>query len=259
MNIRQPAFAGTFYPACPQTLHSSINGLLDAASPRDFSPKALVVPHAGYQYSGAVAASAYRLLNMMSQHIQRVVLLGPCHQIPLQGMALPTSEAFATPLGNIALDRLALNSLAKLSQVKVTDAAHTLEHSLEVQCPFLQVCLNDFKLVPIVVGSTSPFAVAEVIEHLWGEEETLLVISSDLSHYHHYEETCYRDNQTVKAIEQLSDNLTGGQACGCMALNGLLKVARRKGMNAITLDVRNSGDTAGDKNRTVGYGAFVIQ
>lgn len=259
MIIRQPAVAGTFYPDSPTTLANLVKEMLSDARPRDFSPKVLVVPHAGFIYSGPVAASAYRLLHSMRKNIRRVALLGPSHRIPLQGMALPDCEAFATPLGNIPLDIEAMVELKQFSQVETVDEAHTCEHSLEVQCPFLQECLDDFKLIPIVVGDTSPIAVAEVIEYLWGEEETLIIISSDLSHYHTYEEACYRDNQTVKAIEQLSCNLTGGQACGCYPLNGMLKVAQHRGMDVITLDVRNSGDTAGDKSRVVGYGAFVIQ
>ncbi|MGO0306017.1 AmmeMemoRadiSam system protein B [Endozoicomonas acroporae] len=259
MIIRQPAVAGTFYPDSPNALASMIKEMLSDGRTRDFSPKVLIVPHAGFIYSGPVAASAYRLLHSMRKNIRRVALLGPSHRVPLQGMALPDCEAFATPLGNIPLDIAAMEELKQFSQVETVDEAHTHEHSLEVQCPFLQECLDDFKLIPIVVGDTSPIAVAEVLEHLWGEEETLIIISSDLSHYHTYEEACYRDNQTVKAIEQLSCNLTGGQACGCYPLNGMLKVAQHRGMDVITLDVRNSGDTAGDKSRVVGYGAFVIQ
>lgn len=259
MIIRQPAVAGAFYPDSPSTLNHVVQELLCDAEPRDLSPKALIVPHAGFIYSGPIAASAYRLLSSMQKNIRRVVLLGPCHRLPLQGIALPACEAFATPLGNIPLDTEAMAKLMQFSYVQIINQAHTHEHSLEVQCPFLQACLDDFKLIPIVVGDTSPLSVAEVIEHLWGEEETLIIISSDLSHYHNYEDACYRDNQTVKAIEQLSCNLTGGQACGCYPLNGMLKVAQHRGMDVITLDVRNSGDTAGDKNRVVGYGAFVIQ
>ncbi|KEI70624.1 AmmeMemoRadiSam system protein B [Endozoicomonas elysicola] len=259
MIIRQPAVAGTFYPDSPSALDHIVKELVSDAKSRDFSPKALIVPHAGFIYSGPVAASAYRLLDSMKENIRRVVLLGPSHRVPLQGMALPACEAFSTPLSTIPLDTEVMEEIKAFSQMQILDKAHAYEHSLEVQCPFLQTCLDDFKLIPIVVGDASPLAVAEVIEHLWGGEETLIIISSDLSHYHNYEEACYRDNQTVKQIEQLSSNLTGGQACGCYPLNGMLKVAQRRGMDVITLDVRNSGDTAGDKNRVVGYGAFVIQ
>ena len=259
MTIRQPAVAGTFYPDSPDDLNQMISNLLSEADVKELSPKALVVPHAGLIYSGPIAANAYRLLRSMAPAIRRVVLLGPSHRVPFQGMALPDCEAFATPLGQIPLDLEAMAALQSFNQVSVLDQAHKHEHSLEVQCPFLQSCLDEFKLVPIVVGDDSALSVAEVIEQLWGEQETLIIISSDLSHFHSYEEACYRDQQTAKAIEQLSSNLTGGQACGCNPLNGMLKVAQRRGMDAITLDVRNSGDTAGDKSRVVGYGAFVIQ
>ena len=259
MTIRQPAVAGTFYPDSPGDLNQMISNLLSEADVNDLSPKALVVPHAGLIYSGPIAANAYRLLRSMAPAIRRVVLLGPSHRVPFHGMALPDCEAFATPLGQIPLDLAAMAALQSFNQVRVLDQAHKYEHSLEVQCPFLQSCLDEFKLVPIVVGDDSALSVAEVIEQLWGEQETLIIISSDLSHFHSYEEACYRDQQTAKAIEQLSSNLTGGQACGCNPLNGMLKVAQRRGMDVITLDVRNSGDTAGDKSRVVGYGAFVIQ
>ena len=259
MTIRQPAVAGTFYPDSPGDLNQMISNLLSEADVNDLSPKALVVPHAGLIYSGPIAANAYRLLRSMAPAIRRVVLLGPSHRVPFHGMALPDCEAFATPLGQIPLDLDAMAALQSFNQVSVLDQAHKYEHSLEVQCPFLQSCLDEFKLVPIVVGDDSALSVAEVIEQLWGEQETLIIISSDLSHFHSYEEACYRDQQTAKAIEQLSSNLTGGQACGCNPLNGMLKVAQRRGMDVITLDVRNSGDTAGDKSRVVGYGAFVIQ
>ena len=259
MTIRQPAVAGTFYPDSPGDLNQMISNLLSEADVNDLSPKALVVPHAGLIYSGPIAANAYRLLRSMAPTIRRVVLLGPSHRVPFHGMALPDCDAFATPLGQIPLDLDAMAALQSFNQVSVLDQAHKYEHSLEVQCPFLQSCLDEFKLVPIVVGDDSALSVAEVIEQLWGEQETLIIISSDLSHFHSYEEACYRDQQTAKAIEQLSSNLTGGQACGCNPLNGMLKVAQRRGMDVITLDVRNSGDTAGDKSRVVGYGAFVIQ
>ena len=259
MTIRQPAVAGMFYPDSASALNSFVTEMLNDSPVRDLSPKVLVVPHAGYIYSGSVAASAYRLLEGMKDIIRRVVLLGPAHRVSLEGMALPDCDAFSTPLGDIPLDTQAMNSLLKFSQIQQSNTPHAMEHSLEVQCPFLQICLSDFKLIPVVVGDATPMAVAEVLDHLWGGEETLIIISSDLSHFHDYDEATYRDNLTVKAIEQLSSNLTGGQACGCHPLNGMLKVAEHRGMEVITLDVRNSGDTAGDKDRVVGYGSFVIQ
>ncbi len=259
MNIRQPAVAGAFYPESADTLQSIIHDMLGDAEEHDLSPKVLIVPHAGYIYSGPVAASAYGLLKAKKRTIERVVLLGPSHQHAFEGMALPDCEQFSTPLGEIPLDIQTMQQLLTFSQIEKMDAAHHQEHSLEVQCPFLQSCLDDFKLIPIVVGNATPMAIAEIIEYLWGGDETLFIISSDLSHYHSYEEACNRDRITVRVIEELSSTLTGGQACGCHPLNGMLKVAQRRGMEVKTLDVRNSGDTAGDKERVVGYGAFVIQ
>ena len=259
MTTRQPAVAGAFYPDSATVLDSFISELLNDSPQRSLSPKVLIVPHAGYIYSGPTAATAYKLLEPLKNSVRRVVLLGPSHRVPFEGLALPDCEAFATPLGNIPLDTQTMQALSRFAQIQTLDSAHTQEHSLEVQCPFLQMILKNFKLIPIVVGDATPLAVAEVIDYLWGGPETLIIISSDLSHYHNYEEASYRDNLTVKAIEQLSANLTGGQACGCYPLNGMMKVAQRRGMEVVTLDVCNSGDTAGDKDRVVGYGAFVIQ
>ena len=259
MTVRQPAVAGAFYPDEPEILQTVVMNMLQEADHRDLSPKALIVPHAGYIYSGPVAASAYQLLEPFRDSIRRVVLLGPSHQVPFEGLALPDADFFMTPLGKVHLDKPAMVALSRFSQIQSLSSAHASEHSLEVQLPFLQSCLDNFSLVPLVVGHASALVVAEIIDFLWGNEDTLIVISSDLSHYHTYEEAQRRDNLTVKAIEQLTTDLTGGQACGCCPINGMLKVAQRRGMEVQTLDVRNSGDTAGDKQRVVGYGAFAIQ
>ena len=260
MTIRPPAVAGAFYPDQPEALQAVLSSLLAEASEHDLSPKVLIVPHAGYIYSGAIAASGYSQLAAYKDQITRVVLLGPSHQVAFEGLALPDCDRYSTPLGVIPLDTEAMSALNKhFGQVQVLDSAHSREHSLEVQCPFLQQVLTDFKLIPMVVGDASIYAVAEVINSLWGGDETLFVISSDLSHYLPYEEARQRDSMTSKAIEQLSPSLTGGQACGCYPLNGMIKVAQDRGMEVITLDVRNSGDTAGDRQRVVGYGAYVIQ
>ena len=259
MTIRQPAVAGAFYPDDPEKLQTVVHDMLQDVDQRDLSPKALIVPHAGYIYSGPVAASGYHLLEPYRKKIRRVVLLGPSHQIPFEGLAVPDADYFTTPLGNISIDTGVVQQLSQFSQIQVLPEAHAHEHSLEVQLPFLQTCLENFNLVPLVVGHASALVVAEIIDFLWGKEDTLIIISSDLSHYHSYEEAQRRDNLTVKAIEQLSTELTGGQACGCSPINGMLKVAQRRGMEVFTLDVRNSGDTAGDKRRVVGYGAFAIQ
>lgn len=259
MNIRPPAVAGTFYPGSPARLKAMVDAMMAETRVRTLSAKALIVPHAGYMHSGVVAASAYSLLRPVRQSITRVVLLGPSHRLAFEGISAPSHDAFASPMGPVPLDTEAINRVLSLNLVRSLDEAHDSEHSLEVQLPFLSSCLEGFKLVPLLVGDASHHAVAEIIETLWGREETLIVISTDLSHYLSYEQAGHRDKQTVKAIEQLNDSLTGGQACGCSALNGMLKLARQRGMKAITLDVRSSGDTTGNKKRVVGYGAFVIQ
>lgn len=259
---RPPAVAGMFYPADPEELHGMVAQYLrDAAdSASDSSPpKAIIAPHAGYVYSGPVAATAYARLQSVHDKIRRVVLLGPSHRIPLFGLAISSVDQFVTPLGTVNLDREAITSISDLTQVRILDEAHSMEHSLEVHIPFLQEVLDDFNLVPLVVGDARPGEVAEVLERLWGGPETLIVISSDLSHYHDYATAQQMDRATSNAIEKLElENIHSEDACGCRPLSGLLYLARKKGLHAETIDLRNSGDTAGDKNRVVGYGAYVI-
>jgi len=258
-NTRPPAVAGMFYPLSASTLKQDIHAYLDQASPPETIPKALVVPHAGYIFSGPVAASAYKHLIPIKHNIQRVVLLGPSHRVAFRGLAVPESEFFSTPLGDIPIDHDAINKLANLTQVIVSDQAHKDEHSLEVQLPFLQEVLDDFSLIPLVVGDASTEEVAEVIEKLWGDEHTLIVISTDLSHYHEYNEARQLDRSTSEAIEKLQPEQIGyDDACGRNGLNGMLAVAAHKNLHAETIDLRNSGDTAGDKSRVVGYGAYVF-
>ncbi|MBT8145915.1 MAG: AmmeMemoRadiSam system protein B, partial [Gammaproteobacteria bacterium] len=222
------------------------------------SIKALVVPHAGYIYSGPVAATAYKLLLPRREQISRVVLLGPSHRVPFYGMAIPTAEQFRTPLGDILLDQEALKRIEGLPGVARRDDAHAWEHSLEVQLPFLQSVLQDFTLIPIVVGGADANEVAKVLETLWGGEDTLIVISSDLSHFKTYGDARITDRATTQLIEQKQDTLVGEQACGCYPLNGLLRLASEKGLQVRTLDLRNSGDTAGPKNQVVGYGSYAV-
>jgi AmmeMemoRadiSam system protein B len=258
--VRPAAVAGMFYPASAAALRSEIDALLQGATldPR-LCPKVLIVPHAGYVYSGSIAASAYVQLEPWASQIRRVLLLGPVHRVWTPGLALPEATAFSTPLGTVAVDREALAQLADLAQVNVDAAAHAQEHSLEVQLPFLQRVLHDFRLVPLVVGGADAEQVAEVIERLWGGEETLIVISTDLSHYLPYPDAQRVDRSTARAIEACHSHLAGEQACGAHALNGLLLCAQRRGLKPQVLDLRNSGDTAGDKARVVGYGAFVLE
>ncbi|MGH8441817.1 MAG: AmmeMemoRadiSam system protein B [Nevskiaceae bacterium] len=256
---RQPAVAGSFYPASPKELRAQVERLLAGARPAAVEPKALIAPHAGYIYSGPIAASAYATLAPFAARIRRVVLLGPSHFVPVEGLALPQAGAFATPLGAIELDRAALTMLEGHPAVCVLDEAHQREHSLEVQLPFLQVALPGFTLVPLAVGHATPEQTASVLDLLWGDEETLIVISSDLSHYLSYEAAAVVDAETARAIERLDDELLDGDhACGCHPIRGLLQVARRRGLRVVPLDRRSSGDTAGDKRRVVGYGAWAF-
>ena len=258
--IRQPAVAGLFYPADTDELKNDIHEYLaHAHATLQTHPKAIVVPHAGYVYSGSIAASAYKQIIPFKDKINRVVLLGPSHRVAFSGLAVPASDTFNTPLGNIPIDQKGIQQLAGLTQVIVSDQAHHDEHSLEVQLPFLQEILDDFSLIPIVVGDAERHEVAEVIDRLWGDEHTLIVISTDLSHYHEYSDAKKLDRATSDAIEHLKPDLIGYEdACGRNDLMGMMTVAQEKNLAVDILDMRNSGDTAGDKSRVVGYGAYVF-
>ena len=256
---RPAAVAGMFYPGSVSALRSEIGALMATAARHDgLRPKACIAPHAGYIYSGPIAASAYALLPPLADMIHRVVLLGPVHRVWTQGLALPDVQAFATPLGEVRLDQEAIAAIADLPQVTIHAAAHAQEHSLEVHLPFLQTVLEDFRLVPLAVGDATPQQVAEVLDRLWGGPETLIVVSSDLSHYLPYQAAQRQDLSTVRSIEALHTNLVGKQACGAHPLNGLLLAAKQRGLVPHLLDLRNSGDTAGDKSRVVGYAAFAF-
>jgi AmmeMemoRadiSam system protein B len=253
-----PAVAGMFYPDDPGELHEMVSGFLAQAAEGP-APKAFIAPHAGYIYSGLVAASAYRRLAAVRQQIRRVVLLGPSHRMPFSGLAVSTADTFRTPLGDIPLDAEAVMNLLELPQVVTLDRAHSMEHSLEVHLPFLQETLGEFTLVPLVVGDATADQVAEVLELLWGGPETLIVVSSDLSHYHPYEEAKRLDSATSSAIEALNPEKIGfDDACGRIPVIGLLRAAQRHGLYAKTIDLRNSGDTAGPRDQVVGYGAYVF-
>jgi hypothetical protein len=250
-----------FYPGSANELSGMVHTMLEQtdAKPPAHKAKAIIVPHAGYVYSGPIAARAFRQLVPQRDEITRVVLLGPCHRVPLRGLATSSADYFETPLGRIPLDRSANEAIERLPQVTRYDLTHAQEHSLEVQLPFLQQVLSSFSLVPLVVGDADADDVAEVLEMLWGGEETLIVISSDLSHYHPYEEAMRLDRATCDAIEHLDENAIGyEQACGRNPVSGLLTAARHHGLRATTLDLRNSGDTAGDRDRVVGYGAWMF-
>ena len=258
--VRSPAVAGAFYPAQQQTLTQDVLALLAVSKPPADapSPKALIVPHAGYIYSGVTAALAYGRLLKVRDTIRRVVLLGPVHRVPVRGLALPDADFFATALGEIEIDQEARSAIASLPQVVVSAAAHAQEHSLEVHLPFLQSVLQDFKLLPMAVGDASAAEVEQVLEALWGGEETLIVISSDLSHFLPYAQAQGIDRQTAQQIMQFQSVVTHQQACGATPVNGLLRAAQRHGLRPELLGLCNSGDSAGDKSRVVGYASFAF-
>jgi AmmeMemoRadiSam system protein B len=248
-----------FYPADPDELRSMLQQYLRAARPSETRPRAMILPHAGYIYSGPVAASGYRCLEAHRDAIHRVLLLGPAHRVPFRGLAAPSTDTFLTPLGPVAIDVEAIERLLDLPQVHVLDEAHRQEHSLEVHLPFLQATLGEFRLVPLVVGEAGAEEICEVLELLAGEAGTLVIVSSDLSHYHDYTTARQLDAATTRTIEALDfESLGYEQACGRNPVSGLLLYARRHGLSATTLDLRNSGDTAGPRDQVVGYGAYAF-
>jgi len=261
MLIRPPAVAGMFYPADAAVLRQDVDRFIDAAAlpPRPL-PKAIIVPHAGYVYSGPIAGTAYRAIRGLRGTVNRVVLLGPAHRVYVRGLGASSADRFDTPLGPVRLARTAIDELlVQLPFVQVMDQAHAPEHSLEVQLPFLQETLGEFDLLPFVVGDATPQEVEQVLETLWGGPETLIVISSDLSHYHDYETARAMDRAASDAIEHLEPRaLSYEQACGRIPVCGLLRCARARGLRAETVDLRNSGDTAGSRDRVVGYGAYLV-
>jgi AmmeMemoRadiSam system protein B len=263
MNVRRPAVAGTFYPADPDRLRSAIQASFGAAVPRPqgtSGPKALVVPHAGYVYSGPIAASAYLRLAPGRAVIERVVLFGPSHHVYFRGLAAPVADLFQMPFGPVTIDGRLREVVRHLPGVTVDDEPHRHEHSIEVQLPFLQTVLDDFTLLPLSVGDATADQVAGVIEAVWGGPETLIVISTDLSHYHEYGEALRLDARTAAAIVACNpDQIDDRDACGARPLRGMLRAAAQQAMTVEQLDLRSSGDTAGDHDRVVGYGAFAIR
>ena len=258
--VRPPSCDGRFYPADPTELLQKVKSLLASAkTPDGPAPKAIIAPHAGYDYSGPVAASAYARLQSARDSIKRVVLIGPAHYAEFDGLATSSADAFSTPLGTVSLDKNAIVQLRFLPQVKVFDQAHEPEHCLEVQVPFLQTVLDRFALVPLLVGNAAEEAVADVLAALWDGPETCVVVSSDLSHYHEYQTARILDQTTARAIEALqAEELDGDQACGVRPIRGLLHLARERGLRPRCVDLRNSGEIAGPCDRVVGYGAFVF-
>ncbi|MBW8183449.1 AmmeMemoRadiSam system protein B [Shewanella nanhaiensis] len=262
---RQAAVAGRFYPAEATPLKQMINTFLGRCASQMDDPKlkssptkVIIVPHAGYIYSGQVAASAFALLAPRREQIKRVVLLGPAHRVHLKGCALPSSESFETPLGQQLIDKDALRQLSEHSKVLISDLPHNEEHCLEVELPFLQLCLDKFELIPLLVGDISPHAMASILEQVWGGDETLIVVSSDLSHYHSYQEAAELDRETCKQIINHNSALTPEQACGSRALNAIAIQAEYHKLQTHQLSYQNSGDTSGNRGRVVGYASFAL-
>jgi len=260
MTTRATAVAGLFYDADPIRLQQHVHEMLNAA-PTDSGPmpRAVIVPHAGYIYSGSTAAVAYRCFAPDRDRVRRVLLLGPAHRVYVSGMAVPSVDGFSTPLGEIPLDREGLERIAGLPGVEVSDDAHRDEHSLEVQLPFLQSVLGEFSLVPVVVGCANAQQVAAVIDALAADTGTLVVVSSDLSHFLEYEDACRIDAETCQRILQRSTALRGDQACGARVINGLMASAIARQLQIDMLQCCNSGDTAGTPDRVVGYAAFALR
>jgi len=260
MSVRPAAVASLFYPGFPPELRAFISGTLNDASarlpPNLPAPKAIIVPHAGYIYSGSTAGFAYAALK--AARYNRVVLLGPAHRVACYGMALSGDDAFSTPLGEVKLDATARDALLALPEIVINDAAHAQEHALEVQLPFLQTVLGDFTLLPICIGSVQQDTVSSIIGSLWGDDKTLFVISSDLSHFHPYAEAKKLDMHSIETVLQLRGHLSHEQACGATGINALLPLVKRFGLTPKLLDYRNSGDTAGDKDRVVGYASIAF-
>jgi hypothetical protein len=262
MGTRAAAVAGTFYPGEAKELTAAVEAYLANAHVAPHSqlpPKAVIAPHAGYQYSGPIAASAYSSLIPHAKSIERVILVGPSHRVPFAGMAASRAASFATPLGAVPVDRDAIESLLKEGLIQENDAAHAREHSLEVHLPFVQRVFPGARVVPLLVGDQDHAGVAAILARLWGGPETVIVVSSDLSHYHDYTTACRLDRETAATIEaRRAGGVDFDQACGATPVNALLQIAADKGLSAATIDLRNSGDTAGPRDEVVGYGAFVF-
>jgi AmmeMemoRadiSam system protein B len=256
-NVRYPAVADMFYPADPMELAHTINNLVSYAKEVSHIPKAIITPHAGYIYSGEIAANAFAALIKVAKQIRRVVIMGPAHHYPFRGVAASSADYFLTPLGKIELDQDAIAKIIGLPRVTISDEAHLYEHSIEVQLPFLQVLLSDFKLIPLLANTSPIEYITQVLDALWGGDETLIIVSSDLSHYHPYAEAQTMDKQVAQAIlDGKIEAIKDENACGALPIRALVQIAKQKNLQAKLIDLRNSGDTAGTKDKVVGYGAF---
>ena len=260
VQVRPPAVADMFYPGDPRELQTMIGRMLADAKPAEMQPKAIIAPHAGYIYSGDIAAQAYGALTPWRDTIRRVVLLGPSHRVPFRGIAVSSADYYRTPLGDVPLDTESARELARrFDFVDYLDIAHKDEHSLEVHLPFLQTVLDDLELLPMVVGEADPAQVDAVLEAVWGGPETLIVISSDLSHYHNDLTARLLDQETAEAIESLDTRAVDTQhACGAHPVRGLLEAAKKHEMQPVRVALGNSARVSGDRDRVVGYGAWLF-
>lgn len=261
--VRAPAVAGLFYPGSAEELAAEVDAALEAAHAPEMRPgtrpKAVIAPHAGYRYSAPIAASAYRAFDALSQEIERVVILGPSHRYPIDAVSVSGADEFATPLGSVPVDTRARDVLAELDCVDVDDAAHVAEHSIEVHVPFVQRVFPAAAIVPLAVGRASPADVARVLDAVWDGDTTVVVVSSDLSHYHDHDTAARLDAETAAKIEAgLYDEIDTYDACGAAPVRGLLYKISGGSLHVDCVDLRNSGDTAGSPDRVVGYGAFVV-
>jgi AmmeMemoRadiSam system protein B len=255
---RPPAVAGSFYPQSTQMLRQTVDSLLSSvAVPERAGNCGIIAPHAGYAYSGRIAAAAFGSLRCCSW-IKRTVIIGPAHFVPFLGVAAPSDAAFMTPLGEVPVDVAAVEALREETVVSITDEPHAPEHAIEVELPFLQSVFGNVPIVPLLFGSTSAAELAAVIARVW-TADTLLVVSSDLSHFEDYCGASRHDARTAAAIEALDEAAIGrSDACGHLAIRGALMEAARRGLKVERLALLNSGDITRDRKSVVGYGAWAF-
>ncbi|MHA1539874.1 MAG: AmmeMemoRadiSam system protein B [Alphaproteobacteria bacterium] len=258
-DVKPLKFSGSWYPQDATALREMVTDFVEGAKPYPFAPKMMIVPHAGLRFSGSIAGTAYRILEAQKSKIERVILIGPSHRTNFKGIAIPSHAFFETPFGHLPVNQEALTALKNIDGVETSDAVFEEEHCLELQFPFVHQVLKNVSIVPMIVGLADPELVAAALAEIWGGEETVILISSDLSHYHDYMTARSLDKKSAGMIEALSPKLTGMNACGHRVINGALQRAKNINMRVTGIDVRNSGDTVGSKDRVVGYGSFIFE
>ena len=257
--VREAAVAGIFYPADVYQLKNDINGYLQHITDNNSGkPKILITPHAGYKYSAQVAASAFAKLRPFKDKIKKVFLLGPSHRVYVNGVALPKEKSFKTPLGIIKVDSDIVEQISKTKPFKFKSTAHKNEHSLEVSLPFLQVVLGNFEIIPMLYGEANPHEIAQTIQPYLERDDSILIVSADLSHYLDYSTAKKVDEQTANNIKE-GKTVDHHQSCGATAINTALIMAQNFGLVPQMLNMANSGDVIGDKDSVVGYGAWSFE